>query len=118
MTKTISAYHDALPKQDKEICEKLKSIIDKNLTNAESKIWHAHPVWFIDGNPIVGYSKLKGGIKLMFWSGAGFEEPLLKEGSGKFKTPQLCIKMKTKLIIQISRDGLQKLKKSSGIIKI
>ncbi len=60
-------------------------LIEGNLTFTESKKWHGHPVWFIDGNPIVGYSNRKGGIKLMFWSGVSFEESDLKPGSGKFK---------------------------------
>jgi hypothetical protein len=55
------------------------------LPNAESKIWHAHPVWFLDGNPIVGYSKQKTGIRLMFWSGADFQEPGLDVVGKKFK---------------------------------
>lgn len=59
--------------------------IDRSLPEAESKIWHAHPVWFLDGNPIVGYSKLKDCIRLMFWSGADFDETELKPGTGKFK---------------------------------
>ena len=50
-----------------------------------SKIWHRHPVWFLDGNPTVGYSKLKAGIRLMFWSGASFDEDKLQPGTGKFK---------------------------------
>ena len=68
---------------DKEICTTLASLIDSSLK--ESKIWHSHPVWFIDGNPIVGYSKQKPGIRLMFWSGADFEEEKLIPGTGKFK---------------------------------
>ena len=55
------------------------------LPEAEHKIWHAHPVWFLEGNPIVGYSRLKDCIRLLFWSGAGFEEEKLKPGTGKFK---------------------------------
>jgi hypothetical protein len=39
----------------------------------------------LNSNPIVGYSKQKEGIKLMFWSGADFSEEKLKPGSGKFK---------------------------------
>jgi hypothetical protein len=39
----------------------------------------------LDGNPIVGYSKLKAGIRLMFWSGASFDEEKLQPGTGKFK---------------------------------
>ncbi len=44
-----------------------------------------HSVWFLDGNPTVGYSKQKAGIRLMFWSGADFGEDDLKPGTGKFK---------------------------------
>jgi Domain of unknown function (DU1801) len=63
----------------------LALLIENNLANAESKIWHAHPVWFIAGNPIVGYSKQKKGIRLMFWSGADFDETALGTSGGKFK---------------------------------
>lgn len=63
----------------------LRSQIDNGLPGAESKIWHGHPVWFLAGNPIVGYSKLKDCIRLMFWSGADLDEPDLKPGTGKFK---------------------------------
>lgn len=59
--------------------------IHTHLPEAEVKIWHRHPVWFIEDNPIVGYSKLKAGIRLMFWSGASFHEESLKPGTGKFK---------------------------------
>ena len=59
--------------------------IDRNLKGAENKIWHRHPVWFLDGNPIVGYSKQKPGIRLMFWSGADFDEPGLNVVGKKFK---------------------------------
>ncbi len=82
---TIQAYHAAQTDENRAICDALASQIETVLTEAECKIWHAHPVWFLDGNPTVGYSKLKSGIRLMFWSGADFEEPKLKSGSGKFK---------------------------------
>jgi uncharacterized protein YdhG (YjbR/CyaY superfamily) len=85
-TKDIQTYHDAQTEEDKEICLMLHQEICKHLPEAEHKIWHAHPVWFLDGNPIVGYSKLKAGLQLMFWSGVSFEEELLVPGkSGKFK---------------------------------
>lgn len=78
-------YNDSKLPEDKAICDKLAKIIQKHLPEAENKIWHAHPVWFIDGNPIVGYDKLKSGVRLLFWSGASFQEQQLKLGSGKFK---------------------------------
>lgn len=70
---------------EQEICTTLATLIDKFLPEAECKIWHRHPVWFLDDNPTVGYSKLKAGIRLMFWSGASFDEDKLKPGTGKFK---------------------------------
>lgn len=67
------------------MCNLLATAINEELTEAESKIWHAHPVWFLDGNPIVGYSKQKAGLRLMFWSGAGFDVPALNIRGDKFK---------------------------------
>lgn len=85
MNKEIGAYHKKQKKDDKSICDLLYGEICKHLPLAENKVWHAHPVWFLDGNPIVGYSKVKDGVRLMFWSGASFDEELLKPGTGKFK---------------------------------
>lgn len=84
MNKEIQAYNNSQSADDVAICNTLLREIDSHLPEAESKIWHAHPVWFLDGNPVVGYSKLKGGIRLLFWSGQSFdEEKLQKEGSFK-----------------------------------
>jgi hypothetical protein len=84
MNAEIQEYNNLQNSTDQEICNKLAAIIDKNLPNAENKIWHAHPVWFLDGNPIVGYSKLKASVRLLFWSGQSFdEEKLTDEGSFK-----------------------------------
>jgi hypothetical protein len=80
----IQAYNNNQSAEEKVICDLLAKEIDAGLPDAENKIWHAHPVWFLDGNPIVGYSKLKGGIRLLFWSGQSFDEDgLQKEGSFK-----------------------------------
>lgn len=85
MNNGISAYHDAQSDEDRAICDLLRREIDSGLPEAESKVWHGHPVWFLDGNPTVGYSKQKAGVRLMFWSGADFDEPGLKPGTGKYK---------------------------------
>lgn len=78
-------YNEKLSAADREICDILSNEIDRGLKGAENKIWHAHPVWFLDGNPIVGYSRLKDSLRLMFWSGASFDEEGLEPGTGKFK---------------------------------
>ncbi|HEX6332858.1 MAG TPA: DUF1801 domain-containing protein [Flavisolibacter sp.] len=82
ISRDILAYNKSRSPGDREICELLATTITHHLPEAENKIWHAHPVWFLDGNPVAGYSKLKGGIRLLFWSGQSFDEPGLQpEGS-------------------------------------
>jgi len=83
----IQDYHSRQTATDKAICQLLYETICHNLPEAEHKVWHAHPVWFLDGNPIVGYSKLKDCIRLLFWSGPSFDEPDLKI-EGKFKAAE------------------------------
>ncbi len=73
----ILDYNAAQSSTDRPICDTLARLIDKGLPNAECKVWHRHPVWFLDGNPVVGYSKIKDTIRLMFWSGQSFDEPNL-----------------------------------------
>jgi len=77
-------YNTTLAPGDRGICDRLAKAIDRALPEAENKVWHAHPVWFLDGNPIVGYSKLKDCVRLMFWSGQSFKTKGLQKGA-KFK---------------------------------
>jgi len=69
----------------REVCDLLAGEIERILPEAEGRIWHAHPVWFLDDNPTVGYSRQKPGIRLMFWSGADFDEVGLNVPGKKFK---------------------------------
>lgn len=85
MNTDIQAYNKKQDPDDAAICNLLNTIIDQNLPNAENKIWHGHPVWFLEGNPIVGYSKLKDAVRLLFWSGESFEEERLQK-VGNFKS--------------------------------
>jgi hypothetical protein len=85
MNQDITTYNNQQQDPFNEIAELLSSTITIELIEAESKIWHAHPVWFLDGNPIVGFSKQKNGMRLMFWSGADFDEENLTIRGEKFK---------------------------------
>ncbi|MGV3706360.1 MAG: DUF1801 domain-containing protein [Arcticibacter sp.] len=91
MNDDIRTYNDNQADGDKEICDRLATLIDSGLEEAESKIWHSHPVWFLNGNPIVGYSKQKGGIRLMFWSGADFGIERLSLRGKKFRDASVLI---------------------------
>ncbi len=87
-SQTISDYNKSQPTSDRAICELLCEEINSVFEDAESKIWHGHPVWFLEGNPIVGYHKLKDSVQLLFWSGQSFEEEGLKV-EGTFKASQV-----------------------------
>lgn len=112
MNKEINSYNNQQTETDKEICDLLAKIIDNELTDAENTIWHGHPVWFLDGNPTVGYSKQKKGVRLMFWSGADFNEENLNVKGQKFKDASIFYNSLTEIDIN---DIIRWLKKSREI---
>lgn len=111
MNSAIQDYNDSRAGEEKTICDLLAYEISDCLPDAENKIWHAHPVWFLEGNPIVGYSKLKDCIRLLFWSGQSFEEEDLQK-EGKFKAAEVRYTSPD----QIKREDLRRwLKKAREI---
>ena len=46
-------YNAAQAPGDRKICKLLAQEIERALPEAENKVWHRHPVWFLEGNPIV-----------------------------------------------------------------
>ena len=119
MNLEIQIYNNNQSGNDKEICDVLFKEINKNLPESDTstgsvqaKIWHRHPVWFLDGNPIVGYSRQKAGIRLMFWSGADFEEEQLNVRGAKFKDASVFYNS----VSEINTDDLKRwLEKSKEI---
>ena len=112
MNPEIQNYNQQFSSDDREIVEKLVKIINENLPEAENKIWHSHPVWFLEGNPIVGYSKQKAGMRLMFWSGKSFEEEKLNILGGKFQDASIFFNS----VEEINENDLKKwLQKSQEI---
>lgn len=105
----ISSYNNSQVSSDKNICELLKKEIDTSLSGAESKIWHGHPVWFLSGNPIVGYDKLKDSVRLLFWSGQSFDEKGLKP-SGSFKAAEIRYTKVEEISLYDLRQWLKKAK--------
>jgi hypothetical protein len=115
--KDILAYNAAQLAGDKRICDALAKAIDGDLSprhvpGAENKIWHRHPVWFLDGNPIVGYHKLRtpppgGCIRLLFWSGQSFDEPGL-EAEGSFKAAEARYTSVKQIVVKDLKRWLEK----------
>jgi hypothetical protein len=87
MNKDIQAFNDSKEAEERAICDLLAQVISRNLPEAESKIWHGAPVWFLDGNPVAGYDVLKNCVRLLFWSGQSFDEPSLSN-EGSFKAAE------------------------------
>lgn len=110
MNTEIKTYNEKLSPEDKEICDLIATTIDTELSGAESKIWHAHPVWFLDSNPIVGFSKQKLGISLMFWSGAEFNEAGLDLKGKKFKDASVFYNEVSEIEINDLKRWLEKSK--------
>jgi hypothetical protein len=111
MHKDIQAYNNSESDNDKAICNLLANEIESNLPEADNKVWHAHPVWFLEGNPIVGYSKMKDSVRLLFWSGQSFEEEGLQP-EGKFKAAEV----RYTSVEQINKEDLKRwLEKSKNI---
>ncbi len=108
MHEDIEIYNGKQIAYDVVICNLLAQTIDQELPEAENKIWHAHPVWFLDGNPIVGYSRQKAGIRLMFWSGIDFEEENLNVKGGKFKDASIFYNNISEIKIDELKRWLQK----------
>lgn len=110
MNNDIQLYNQS--KEEVDVCNCIAILINQHLKNSESKIWHSHPVWFLDGNPIVGYSKEKNRIRLMFWSGADFEEEGLNVRGKKFKDASIFYQS----VNEINTDDLKRwLSKSEQI---
>jgi hypothetical protein len=103
MNDDILTYNQAQTEDRKAICDRLAQELTTGLPDAQSKIWHGHPVWFLDGNPITGYDVQKTAVRLLFWSGQSFEEPALAP-SGTFKAAEA----RYQTIEQIISDDLQR----------
>ena len=110
MNKDIQSYNNAQAPEDKAACEVLATIINEALPEKESKVWHRHPVWFLEANPIVGYSKLKDSIQLLFWSGQSFDEKDLGT-EGTFKAAQIRYTRSDQINTEDLRRWLNKAKK-------
>lgn len=110
MDLSIADYSKDFTSEERDICLLLMEQLNEGLPEASSKIWHAHPVWFLEENPIVGYSKQKAGIRLMFWSGASFEEDGLNVRGAKFKDASVIYKSKDEIKIPELRRWLEKSK--------
>jgi hypothetical protein len=86
----VQSYNDKQTAADQVICNWLAFTIEAALPEANGKVWHGHPVWFIDSNPVVGYHRQKDSVRILFWSGQSFNDDALK-AIGSFKAAGVAI---------------------------
>jgi hypothetical protein len=110
MNADIKKYNVAQTATNKAICNQLEKIISLSLKKAESKVWHGHPVWFLEGNPVVGYAVRKDSVQLLFWSGQSFKTPGL-ETEGSFKAAQMRYKVSGDIKVTVLKKWLAESKK-------
>jgi len=103
----VQAYNAAQTPEDRALCEVLAREFEAGLPGSEHKVWHRHPVWFLEGNPVVGYVRQKAGMHLLFWSGQSFDEPDLR-ATGSFKAAGLDFASMDELDLVTLRRCLQK----------
>ncbi len=72
---SIDRYENQLAPELGAIVRVLRAEIDRALPDADSKVWHGHPVWFDGGNPIVGYNARRATVTILFWNGQALGEP-------------------------------------------
>ena len=112
MNSEIAAYNAAMPPDHRAISDALAPLLAQGLPQAEAKVWHRTAVWFIAGNPVVGYASRKKGVQVLFWSGQSFDEPGLKS-IGSFKAAELDLTDAT----QINTDELTRLLAKAATIQ-
>ncbi|MCG3160274.1 MAG: hypothetical protein JMDDDDMK_01343 [Acidobacteria bacterium] len=103
----IVAYSQAQPLALRTICDFLRELIDAALPKATSKVWHGSPVWFIDDNPVVGYSATAKAVNLLFWNGQAFDEAGLKP-VGKHRAAQATFVAVAEIAPTVVRRWLKK----------
>lgn len=103
----IAAYAQAQPLALRTICDRLRELIEAAIPNATSKVWHGSPVWFIDDNPVVGYSASAKSVNLLFWNGQALDEADFQP-VGKFGAAQAVFAAGDELDATVVRRWLEK----------
>lgn len=105
----IDAYSADQSEMFREICNELRTLIEKALPKATAKVWHGSPVWFIDDNPVVGYNATAKTVNLLFWNGKAFDEPDLNP-VGKYRAAQALFREASEIDAKVIRRWLKKAK--------
>jgi hypothetical protein len=101
---SIDEYNKELSSESRQLAGSLCNLFAKHVPGAEAKVWHGHPVWFIDGNPVFGYSFKKAGLEVLFWSGQSFKKSGLRP-IGKFQAAGYLVESKAE--VEALTDWLQ-----------
>ncbi|WP_026556329.1 DUF1801 domain-containing protein [Arthrobacter sp. 35W] len=88
----VQTYAASLDGPLKAVAERLEALLDAGLPAAEGKLWHGHPVWMEDKEPIAGFKAFPRYVTLMVWQGQTLQDPsgaLTPSGSAQMATVKL-----------------------------
>lgn len=75
---TVDQYIDSMSDALKPVAVELTQIIDEGLPEADSSVWHGHPVWLRGTAPIAAFKAHSDHVTFMIWAGQ-----LLTDRSGR-----------------------------------
>ena len=90
---TIEEYIAGLEPPNDVIAEALRAHIDTGLPEADSKVWHGHPVWMINDQPVAGFKAYPSSVTFMLWRGQSVNddtETLQASGSADMATLKIA----------------------------
>jgi hypothetical protein len=85
MPATIDTYIAALGAPVAAIAADLRELLDARLGADIGTIWHGHPVWKDDRQPVAGFKAYSSYVTFMIWNGRAVDDPsgrLAMSGSG------------------------------------
>jgi hypothetical protein len=105
----IAEYSEGQQPSLRTICDALRNLTTECIPKAIPRVWHGSPVWFIDDNPVVGYSARAKTVNLLFWNGQAFDEPGLKP-VGKHRAAEVAFRAAAEIDTIAIRRWLKKAK--------
>jgi hypothetical protein len=72
---SIDDYLADLPPQLRTPAERVRRLVDSELSDSTSAIKWAQPVWSVGGEPVCYLKKASRHVTFGFWRGASFDDP-------------------------------------------
>lgn len=64
----------SLDNPQREISERLQTLLDAGLDSAAGQVWHGHPVWLDGKTPVAGFKPYPKYVTFMIWNASPIED--------------------------------------------